>query len=152
LLRAIDSLWIEHLDNIDHLRAGIGLRGYAQTDPLVEYKRETYELFVELLNNIEKQVVYSIYKVMPAINLVAPTSSNMSVATNNPTESRQFGLAKSMAEEGASNEQSHNTATLKNEDVKKFGHKVGRNDACPCGAKREDGTPIKYKNCCGKNE
>lgn len=146
LLRSIDSLWIEHLDNIDHLRAGIGLRGYAQTDPLVEYKRETYQLFVELLNNIEKQVVYSIYKVMPAINLVAPTKNNVSVVTNDPTESKQFGLARSMAQEGASNQESHNVSTLKNDEVKKFGHKVGRNDACPCGSGK------KYKKCCGKDE
>lgn len=151
LLRSIDSLWIEHLDNIDHLRAGIGLRGYAQTDPLVEYKRETYELFVELLNNIEKQVVYSIYKVIPAINVVSQ-NKNISVITNDPTENRQFGLAKSMAEEAASNRESHNTTTLKNDEVKKYGAKIGRNDDCPCGAKKEDGTPIKYKNCCGKNE
>ncbi|HNV97533.1 MAG TPA: SEC-C metal-binding domain-containing protein, partial [bacterium] len=146
LLRSIDSLWIEHLDNIDHLRAGIGLRGYAQTDPLVEYKRETYQLFVELLNNIEKQVVYSIYKVMPAINLVAPTKNNVSVVTNDPTESKQFGLVQSITQEGVANQESHNVSTLKNDEVKKYGTKIGRNDTCPCGSGK------KYKKCCGKDE
>ncbi|HNZ86357.1 MAG TPA: preprotein translocase subunit SecA [bacterium] len=146
LLRSIDSLWIEHLDNIDHLRTGIGLRGYAQTDPLVEYKRETYQLFVELLNNIEKQVVYSIYKVMPAINILSSVKNNTPVVTNDPTESKQFSLARSMAQEGASNEQSHNVSTLKNKEVKKYGSKIGRNDPCPCGSGK------KYKKCCGRDE
>ncbi|HLC89611.1 MAG TPA: preprotein translocase subunit SecA, partial [Patescibacteria group bacterium] len=63
LLRSIDTLWIEHLEALDHLRAGIGLRGYGQRDPLVEYQREAFNLFKELLAMIRKQVVYSVYKI-----------------------------------------------------------------------------------------
>jgi preprotein translocase subunit SecA len=154
LLKTIDNLWIEHLDNISHLRTGIGLRAYAQADPLVVYKKESYDLFVELLNNIQNQVVYSIYKVGPVASSV--TNSQRSVITNDPTQtgSKQFSntsgdfVSQSMAQ--ASKTETHNKTVLKNEETEKFGHKVGRNDPCPCGAKKEDGTPIKYKNCCGK--
>ena len=61
LLHSIDYFWIFHLEAINHLRTGIGLRSYAQVDPLMEYKREAFRLFNELLNNIQKQVVYSIF-------------------------------------------------------------------------------------------
>ena len=154
LLKTIDNLWIEHLDNIGHLRTGIGLRAYAQADPLVVYKKESYDLFVELLNNIQNQVVYSIYKVGPVASAV--TDQKRSVITNDPTQTvaQQFGnasgdfVSKSMAQ--ASKTETHDKTALKNEEVQKFGHKVGRNDPCPCGATKEDGTPIKYKNCCGR--
>jgi preprotein translocase subunit SecA len=62
-LNTIDTLWIEHLDTMDDLRAGIGLRGYAQRDPLVEYKREAFDLFERLMVNIDTEVVHRIYKV-----------------------------------------------------------------------------------------
>jgi preprotein translocase subunit SecA len=70
-LRAIDTLWIEHLDQMSYLREGIGLRGYGQKDPLVEYKNEAYGMFTELIANIQKQVVYSIYK-MADVKKLAP--------------------------------------------------------------------------------
>jgi len=62
-LNTIDTLWIEHLDTMDDLRAGIGLRGYAQRDPLVEYKKEGFELFSKLVANIDYEVIHRIYKV-----------------------------------------------------------------------------------------
>jgi preprotein translocase subunit SecA len=150
LLKTIDNLWIEHLDNIGHLRTGIGLRAYAQADPLVVYKKESYDLFVELLNNVQNQVVYSIYKIGPVASAV--TSPKRSVVTNDPTQvlGQQFGntsgdfVSQSMAQ--AANIESHNKSTLKNEETQKFGHKVGRNDACPCGSGK------KYKKCCGIKE
>ena len=148
LLKTMDNLWIEHLDNISHLRTGIGLRAYAQADPLVVYKKESYDLFVELLNNIQNQVVYSIYKVGPVAGAV--TSPKRSVVTNDPTQTvaQQFSnasgdfVSKSIAE--ASNIETHQKTALKNEEVQKFGHKVSRNDPCPCGSGQ------KYKKCCGK--
>src|SRR3989339_1724713 len=75
LLRGIDNLWVEHLVAVDYLRTGIGLRGYGQRDPLVEYKKETYRMFNELLSLIQKEVVYLIYKVNLGIKL-APTMMN----------------------------------------------------------------------------
>ena len=72
LLRSIDTLWVEHLVNVDYLRTGIGLRSYGQRDPLIEYKREAYQMFQLLLQNIQKEVVYAIYKVNQDIE-IAPT-------------------------------------------------------------------------------
>ncbi len=146
LLRSIDNLWIDHLDNISHLRTGIGLRGYAQADPLVEYKRESYDLFVELLASLNKQVVYSIFKVGPVTGMLR--EEKKTIKLNDPSENlnKQFELGDE------SRKEIHNKTTLKNEEVKKYGTKVGRNDDCPCGAKKADGSPVKYKNCCGKNE
>ena len=62
-LSTIDTLWIEHLDTVDDLRAGIGLRGYAQRDPLVEYKKEAFDLFERLMANVDADIVHKIYKV-----------------------------------------------------------------------------------------
>ena len=73
LLRSIDMLWIEHLEAMDHMRHGIGLRGYGQHDPLVEYKKEAYILYNELNNLIQKQVAYSIFKVADLGNFTAPS-------------------------------------------------------------------------------
>jgi len=127
LLRAIDMLWVEHIDAMDSMRRGIGLRGYGQKDPLVEYKKEAFRMFNELLANIRKQVVYTIFKVG-----VAPPQPQ-------PRQDVNFsGPAKSG---------SVSSSAPKNGKIKK---KVGRNDPCPCGATKPDGTPKKYKHCCGK--
>jgi preprotein translocase subunit SecA len=74
ILRAMDLLWIEHLDQMAYLRDAIGLRGYGQRDPLVEYKRESYQLFQELLSHIQRQVVYNIFKLQTA-KIVTETES-----------------------------------------------------------------------------
>jgi preprotein translocase subunit SecA len=129
LLRSIDNLWVDHLVAIDYLRTGIGLRGYGQRDPLVEYKRETYRMFNELLNLIQKEVVYTIYKMSIGIEL-APSimeSGNL-----------QFQGAAKTAEKGAA------IQTSKPEKVTTpDGKEVGRNDLCPCGSGK------KFKKCHG---
>lgn len=126
MLRAIDMLWIEHLEAMDHLRSGVGLRGYGQRDPLIEYKREGYKMFMELLELIDKQVVYSIYKVVLGVDTKSPMSREINLSGSQPASA---------------------PATAKIAAGKK---KVGRNDPCPCGATKEDGIPKKYKHCCGK--
>jgi preprotein translocase subunit SecA len=120
-LRAIDTLWVEHLEAMDHLRQGVGLRGYGQRDPLVEYKHESYKMFAELLSLIDKQVVYSIYKVALG---VAPSAS--------PMERNKMKL--SAADKGGSAPAQIKTAS----------EKIGRNDLCSCGSGK------KFKKCCGK--
>jgi len=130
LLRSIDALWVEHLVSIDYLRAGIGLRGYGQRDPLVEYKKETYRLFNELLTMVQRQVVYSIYKVNIGIEMA-------------PSLMERQGLQMS----GAQKEIGNKTQTLINKkefSEDSLGHHVGRNDLCPCGS------GLKYKKCHGK--
>ncbi len=129
LLRAIDSLWIEHLDAMERLRTGIGLRGYGQRDPLVEYKREAYRMYHELLALIGKQVVYTIYHVGPA----APAAEKRrDLELSAPAKEGDAGPALEAAP-GEARE------------------KVGRNDPCPCGAAHPDGRLVKYKHCHGKN-
>ncbi|MBN1325396.1 preprotein translocase subunit SecA [Candidatus Falkowbacteria bacterium] len=129
LIRAIDYNWIFHLEAIDHLRAGIGLRGYGQMDPLVEYKKECFRLFNELLNNIQRQVVYSIFKI-GMINQVRPSLVEQKKEFHGASETMQKGTV--FGELGERKEQV----------VKKRGE-VGRNEPCPCGSGK------KYKKCCG---
>ena len=142
VLRTIDNLWIEHLENIDSLRAGIGLRGYGQRDPLIEYKKEAYQMFAELMNAVNTQVVYSIYKMGMA--------RDVAVRTAQPKEIRLSAPAKTMSKGGGQFAGEGDPAQAPVPAAAKSGPKVGRNDPCPCGAKKENGEPVKYKNCHGK--
>ncbi len=124
LLRTIDTLWIDHLDAMDRVREGIGLRGYGQRDPLVEYKNEGYKMFQNLLASMQNNVVYSFYKV----GIVKKES---------PMESKNVqmqGAAKT------SSEDSSKGASVSSVPVRK--KKIGRNAPCPCGSGK------KYKYCC----
>ncbi len=142
LLRSIDNLWVEHLVAVDYLRTGIGLRGYGQRDPLVEYKKETYRMFNELLSLIQKEVVYSIYKMSIGIELA-------------PSVMASENLILQGAEKTAGNKQGNNSAqggsALGGKAKTADGADVGRNDPCPCGAKHPDGRPKKFKHCHGRN-
>ncbi|TSC84948.1 MAG: preprotein translocase subunit SecA [Parcubacteria group bacterium Gr01-1014_13] len=128
LLRAIDNLWVEHLVAVDYLRTGIGLRGYGQHDPLVEYKKETYRMFNELMNFIQKEVVYLIYKVNLGIQL-APSVMNKNALNFS-------GAVKTSDSDGA---QISSSKKLTDES----GKVIGRNDPCPCGSGK------KFKRCHG---
>ncbi len=144
LLRSIDMLWIEHLEAMDHMRHGIGLRGYGQHDPLVEYKKEAYILYNELNNLIQKQVAYSIFKVADLGNFTAPSlqigpqkysapAKEMSKGSTQFSEFKKVGSKK------------NDNVDLVHEKVKDAaGQKIGRNDPCPCGSGK------KFKKCCGK--
>jgi preprotein translocase subunit SecA len=107
LLQSIDYYWTFHLEIIENLKGGIGLRAYGQMDPLVEYKRESYHKFNELIAAIEKQVVYTIYRVG-----MAPLPQ-----TNAPRQEIKLGSGQSQP---------------RSEDKKM--KNVGRNDPCPCGS------------------
>jgi len=140
LIRSIDEMWVEHLETVDYLRRGIGLRGYGQRDPLVEYKKEAFSLYKELNNLISRQVVYSIYKTGDALMMAA--SQNLKMFADQPAQNLAFsGAAKEMHKEA----EGRNTIDLVHEKAKdEEGEKVGRNDLCPCGSGK------KYKKCCGK--
>ncbi|MFA6533660.1 MAG: preprotein translocase subunit SecA [Patescibacteria group bacterium] len=135
VLRSIDTLWVEHLDAMDHLRRGIGLRGYGQRDPLLEYKKESFLLFKQLLQLVRQQIVYSLYKVGSAEPAAQSLLNRQGINLS--------GAEKTMSEHSAPTPlvQKLKTAT---------GQKVGRNDPCPCGAVKPDGHPVKYKDCHGK--
>ena len=138
-LRSIDTFWMNHLDDMDYLREGIGLRGYGQRDPLVEYKKEGYLLFQNLLASISSQVVSAILKVGVVKEEPVAQKSILEDAKYQGAEEApaQFGAVK---DEGK--------VPIGQTIVNKT--EIGRNDPCPCGATKSDGTPIKYKHCCGK--
>lgn len=125
LLHSIDNLWVDHLVAIDYLRTGIGLRGYGQRDPLVEYKRETYRMFNELMNLIQKEVVYTVYKMALGIELAPSVIESGNLVFS--------GATKSSSDSGSA------SAQKKNGEDKT----VGRNDPCPCGSGK------KFKKCHG---
>jgi preprotein translocase subunit SecA len=124
ILRAVDMLWVEHLDSMEHLRTGIGLRGYGQRDPLVEYKREAYRMFTELTQMMTKQVVYSVYKIGVARQAAQSMMDRQGVALTAPAKSGE-AVAETKADPSAGD------------------MKVGRNDPCPCGSGK------KWKKCHG---
>jgi preprotein translocase subunit SecA len=140
LLRSIDTLWIEHLETMDQLRRGIGLRGYGQRDPLVEYKKEAFKMYSELNVLIQKQVVYAIYKfggVTQALadNVQAPLQYS-APAKEMSAGNDEFGAT------GSSIVMPLDQAKAK--DKNEEGEKIGRNDLCYCGSGK------KYKKCHGK--
>ena len=139
LIRSIDQLWIEHLETMDYLRSSIGLRGYGQRDPLVEYKKESFRLYLELNDLIRQQVVYSIYKTGDALDM-APEIL-LSLQKEEEPKNLQFAGAIKEAGDNPHGE----TFDLVNEKMKGVdGQAVGRNDLCPCGS------GLKFKKCHGK--
>ena len=141
ILQITDVNWMNHLDEMDYLRDGIGLRGYGQRDPLIEYKREAYHMFSQLLENIRSSVVRTIFR----ISLAAPQSQESSKQNNlnysGGGEVQQFSAAKD--ELGIRNQESGKKEEKKSSPIINK-DKVGRNDPCPCGSGK------KYKKCHGK--
>jgi len=122
-LSVVDNLWMDHLDAIDDLREGIGLRGYGQRDPLVEYKNEAYSMFERLVSNIDYEITHRIFKVQVQL------SPDQLAALQ---KQQQTTISKEAQQE-----------RLKSTTKKK----LGRNDPCWCGATKADGTPKKFKHC-----
>jgi len=138
VLRSIDNLWVDHLDAIALLRTGIGLRGYGQRDPLIEYKRETYDMFMQLQNVIKHQIVYTIYKIGFAHRQAKSLLENNNVQVNDAADGSQFKDPFSQVKTA------NNSGAITKKQRDDSGHKVGRNDPCPCGSGK------KYKKCCGE--
>jgi preprotein translocase subunit SecA len=132
LLQVIDQQWKDHLLNIDHLKEGIGLRGYGQRDPLIEYKRESFQLFQEMMERIQDRVVKVLWKIELA-GREDTAAENQRVQRSLPPQPPKQQLTFS----GAPKEQ---PAPVKRQQAK-----VGRNDPCPCGSGK------KYKKCHGIN-
>jgi preprotein translocase subunit SecA len=153
ILNAIDRLWQEHLYAMDALREGVYLRGYAQKDPLVEYKTEAYDMFVELMANIKNEVLHNLFRstsnlqafenflsTLPQFLLRedAPSASaaNASMRARQP-QPAMAGVAMDADGDGAGE-------VSIDLPVRRAVPKVGRNEPCPCGSGK------KYKNCCGR--
>ncbi|RMD58883.1 preprotein translocase subunit SecA [Candidatus Parcubacteria bacterium] len=148
LLRSIDTLWVEHLEVMANMRQGIGLRGYGQRDPLVEYKKEGYRLYNELNSLIQKEVVYSIYKVgssehVSAEGIKAPNLTQQAKNFIAPSKvaTQRISSLKIMAG-GGEGAAAAEAVSRKQRDAE--GKKIGRNDPCPCGSGK------KFKKCCGR--
>jgi preprotein translocase subunit SecA len=142
-LQVIDNFWIEHLETMDYLRVGIGLRGYGQRDPLVEYKRESLRLFKELLTMIDRQVAYAIFH----IGFINPSELKKE---EQPKNLQLKGASDKSAFEGDQGLQERKADKIIKDTSHYNGEKVGRNDPCPCEAVYADGRPKKYKQCHGK--
>ncbi|HPB29574.1 MAG TPA: preprotein translocase subunit SecA, partial [Acidobacteriota bacterium] len=131
MLQVLDAQWKDHLLALDHLKEGIGLRGYGQKDPLVEYKRESFDLFNDLLNRIEEESVRLLWLVEARV--ADRQEEHMQQRRQTTEQALSYSGAGSAAE----------AAPAKVKTVVKQ-TKVGRNDPCPCGSGK------KYKFCCGK--
>ena len=127
MLKVVDNHWMEHLDAMDMLREGVGLRAYGQKDPLVEYKFEAFDMFEAMIEAIEDDVVKYMYRVNVVTQPEAAQSHLENARTNNPTLDSPEG-------EGGQ------------QPIVNEGPEIGRNDPCPCGSGK------KYKNCCGKDK
>ena len=131
LLRAVDTLWVRHLTDLASLREGIGLRAYAQQDPLVSYKREAHEMYGELLVGIRHEVASVVLRVGFAVQERRPAQE---IRTNKGDGAAQKTARRSRGKTGAKDRA---TSGLRSD-------KIGRNAPCPCGSGK------KYKHCCGR--
>ena len=139
MLQLLDTLWKDHLTNMDQLRQGIGLRAYAQKNPKQEYKRESYDLFEQLLENIKHETI----KYLSHVEVSSREDvERMEQQRRQQEVKRQYQHAQvaDMAGEGADQQNSPETS----KPVIRSTPKVGRNSPCPCGSGK------KYKQCCGK--
>ncbi len=123
LLRSVDEKWMDHIDAMDQLRYGVGMRAYGQRDPVVEYKFEGFEMFEEMIRNIQQDSVKMILRMR--INREQGAPKREKVAEPVTASHGDSGPRKPVA---------------------RSSEKVGRNDPCPCGSGK------KYKKCCGANE
>jgi len=136
MLQVLDNLWKEHLSNMDQLRQGIGLRAYAQKNPKQEYKRESFELFEQLLDNIK----YETIKFLSQIKIAsADDMERMEAQRRQETEQASY-----QHEESSSALAEPEQESAPAQPQTRRGPKVGRNDSCPCGSGK------KYKQCHGR--
>jgi preprotein translocase subunit SecA len=150
LLDVVDGQWKDHLLTLDHLKEGIGLRGYGQKDPLVEFKKEAFELFDDLMNRIDTEAVRFLFLVRPAEPPTAGSAQQPAASGPKPTAPR--GLTQYSPEEMERRQRRQQqqlqfqagAAPVEAPKPVRSGAKVGRNDPCPCGSGK------KYKKCHGQ--
>ncbi|MDK2905829.1 MAG: preprotein translocase subunit SecA, partial [Eubacteriaceae bacterium] len=121
LLRSVDSAWMEHIDNMDHLKQGIGLRAYGQNDPVKAYTKEGFDLFDDMVMQIQENTVRYLYSLE---------------IKSAPKEEKSVDFSNMKTNEAQIEGNSQGAQQRKTQ-------KVGRNDPCPCGSGK------KYKKCCG---
>ena len=136
LLYSIDSHWQEYLRNMDNLREGVGLRAYGQRDPLVEYKREAYDMFATLMDTIKLEVVNKLFRSTTSVIAYEHLMASMPRKLIHREVSALSGA-------GAGSRPAAQQGAPATPVIRRKGPKVGRNDPCPCGSGK------KYKKCCG---
>ncbi len=143
MLTVIDDKWKEHLREMDDLKEGINFRAYGQKDPLIEYKKDGFGLFVQMLEDISKDVINFVFKFTTQEQKVEVPQQRQKLPQRMTTIKQSAdGVGLKMTPEQSDNMQSQPNDTKK--IPIKVGPKVGRNDPCPCGSGK------KYKNCHGK--
>ena len=154
MLQIVDAQWKDHLYSLDHLKEGIGLRGYGQRDPLVEYKKESFALFSAMKDRIEEEIVRYLWRLTPVVGEDAARAPvrqpparrppQITTSAHEPAPSPFGAIASGPANAGHETPRPARTGgddVIK--QVKREEPKVGRNDPCPCGSGK------KYKKCHG---
>ena len=140
MLQILDTQWKEHLAEMDYLRKGIGLRGYAQKNPKQEYKREAFNMFTEMLERIKFEVVSILSKLQ-----IQQQSNAQEIERQQPNESElEFKHSESQSPASSTNSNVQRSSEKTPQTVRRDKPKVGRNEPCPCGSGK------KYKHCHGK--
>ncbi|WP_435006211.1 preprotein translocase subunit SecA [Tundrisphaera lichenicola] len=153
VLQILDQSWMEHLRTMDHLRSSVGLRGYAQVDPKVEYKREGMKIFEEMWSGVSDRVTDLVFR-MEQLDpdflsyLGSRWQLDRAQAIHQAPEPEPAAVAGGgvRAQQDAAIAASQQSAETKREPVRNLGKKVGRNDPCPCGSGK------KFKSCCMHKE
>ena len=130
LLKVVDEKWMNHIDSMEELKDGIGLRAYGQQDPVVKYRMEGMDMFEEMTADIKYDVVKILMNIRKQQDVRRQETAKITGAALEAINSVDGGKSMNMNE---------------NQTVRNEGPKIGRNDPCPCGSGK------KYKNCCGKN-
>ena len=138
MLKVVDQKWMDHIDNMDELKDGIGLRAYGQSNPVDKYRIEGFDMFDEMVANIKVDVVKLILHLQKREEIKRTQTIQITKAAQEKLNSINF-------ESSTDPNKKQNTEQKVNTTVVNNGPKVGRNDPCPCGSGK------KYKNCCGKN-
>ncbi|MGW8287334.1 MAG: preprotein translocase subunit SecA [Desulfobulbales bacterium] len=129
-LQMVDTYWKEHLLNMDHLKEGIGLRGYGQKNPLIEYKREGFEMFANMIDTVKQQTLSTLFR----IKLASQEDVDREAMEKRKKQQAEMRLSRGGQEAEQKQQQ----------PIKRDGEKIGRNDPCPCGSGK------KYKKCHGR--
>jgi preprotein translocase subunit SecA len=144
LLQILDNAWKDHLLAMDHLRSSVGLRGYAQVDPKVEYKREGMRTFDLMWKGIDERVVDIVYRIEQVEEDALRSTWHETAAIHAEATPATLAAPPGQAESTAGPPDQRGDAGPA-EPIRNLGQKVGRNDPCPCGSGK------KFKNCCGKS-
>lgn len=132
MLKVVDQKWMDHIDNMDELKNGIGLRAYGQKDPVVQYRIEGFDMFDEMINDIKDEVTKILLHIQKKEGVTRKETAQITNASLEDT-------AINLVDGNLSEKEGGMNKTVVNKEPK-----VGRNDPCPCGSGK------KYKNCCGK--